>query len=48
MSVMSMLAEPNIESPANVDAAKMYRDDRDAFKKRAHQHVRLTLEEPPN
>ena len=25
ISVMSMLAEPNIESPANVDAAKMFR-----------------------
>ena len=26
LSVMSMLAEPNCESPANVDAAKMWRD----------------------
>ena len=25
---MSMLAEPNTESPANVDAAKMWREDR--------------------
>ena len=48
LSVMSMLAEPNIESPANVDAAKMYRDDKEAFKKQAHKHVRLTLEEEPN
>ena len=28
LSVMSMLAEPNTESPANVDAAKMWREDR--------------------
>lgn len=27
-SVMSMLAEPNTESPANVDAAKMWREDK--------------------
>jgi ubiquitin-conjugating enzyme E2 G2 len=26
LSVMSMLAEPNCESPANVDAAKMWRE----------------------
>ena len=28
VTVMSMLAEPNTESPANVDAAKMWREDR--------------------
>merc|ERR1711991_629888 len=27
LSVMSMLSEPNSESPANIDAAKMWRDD---------------------
>ncbi len=41
---MSMLAEPNLESPANVEAAKMFRDDLAQFKKVAHRHVRLTLE----
>ena len=47
LSVMSMLAEPNTESPANVDAAKMWREGRDEFKKIAHKHVRITLEEDP-
>ena len=47
LSVMSMLAEPNTESPANVDAAKMWREARDEFKKIAHKHVRITLEEDP-
>lgn len=48
LSVMSMVAEPNINSPANVDAAKMWRDDRDKFKKIAHKHVRMSLEMPPS
>jgi ubiquitin-protein ligase len=28
MSVNSMLIDPNLESPANVDAAKMYKEKR--------------------
>lgn len=31
MSVMVMLQNPNIESPANIDASKEYRDERDKF-----------------
>lgn len=31
LSVMSMLAEPNDESGANIDASKMWRDDREQF-----------------
>ncbi|KAJ3024026.1 Ubiquitin-conjugating enzyme E2 7 [Thoreauomyces humboldtii] len=31
LSVVSMLAEPNDESPANVEASKMYRSDRQRF-----------------
>jgi len=31
LSVVSMLAEPNDESPANIEAAKMWRDDRKKF-----------------
>ena len=44
LSVMSMLTEPNTESPANVDAAKMWREDRQAFKKKARSSVRKSLE----
>ncbi|GAU95399.1 hypothetical protein RvY_07022 [Ramazzottius varieornatus] len=43
LSVMSMLAEPNDESPANVDAAKTYRENRDDFKRRAQILARKTL-----
>lgn len=47
LSVMSLVAEPNIHSPANVDAAKMWRDNREEFFKIASIHVDKTLEEPP-
>jgi len=44
LSVVSMLAEPNDESPANVEAAKMWRDRKDEFKKRVIECVRRSLE----
>merc|ERR1711966_145683 len=34
MSVISMLSDPNDESPANLDAAIQWRNDRAAFKKK--------------
>lgn len=37
------LAEPNDESGANVDAAKMWREDRKEFNKIAEELVRKTL-----
>jgi ubiquitin-conjugating enzyme E2 G2 len=43
ISVVSMLAEPNDESPANIDAAKMWRGDRAAYKRRVRQTVEATL-----
>jgi len=43
LSVVSMLAEPNCESPANVDAAKMYRDHREQFNAIVRQNVRDSL-----
>ena len=46
LSVMSMIAEPNINSPANVDAAKMWRDEKDKFAEIAQNHVRLSIEMP--
>jgi len=46
LSVMSMIAEPNINSPANVDAAKMWRDDHSKFADVAQEHVRLSIDMP--
>lgn len=45
MSVISMLSEPNPESPANVDAAVQFRQDPKAFKKRVLDCVRKSQED---
>ena len=39
MSIVLMLTEPNLESPANVDASKMYRDNIKQFKKIVYKNV---------
>lgn len=43
ISVMSMLAEPNDESPANVEAAKMWRERKSEYEKRVRDEVRRGL-----
>lgn len=40
---MNLLAEPNDESPANVDAAKMWRDHRAEYNKKIQGIVRRSL-----
>jgi len=45
LSVVSMLAAPNDESPANVDAAKQWREDREAFKKQVRLCVRRSIDD---
>jgi ubiquitin-conjugating enzyme E2 G1 len=45
VSVISILSDPNDESPANLDAAVMWRKDRSAFKKKVRQIVRKSQEE---
>lgn len=44
VSVMSMLSEPNNDSPANIDAAKMLRENPKDFRKRVRRCVEKTLE----
>ncbi|KAM0786371.1 Ubiquitin-conjugating enzyme E2 7 [Microbotryomycetes sp. NB124-2] len=44
LSVISMLAEPNIESGANIDACKVYRDDRAKYDDIIRAHVRQQLD----
>lgn len=39
ISIHSMLANPNLESPANVDAAKLWRDDWESYKKIIYQMI---------
>lgn len=43
ISVMSMLAEPNDESPANVEAAKMWRERRPEYEAKVRDEVRRGL-----
>ncbi|KAF1812207.1 ubiquitin-conjugating enzyme [Eremomyces bilateralis CBS 781.70] len=43
ISVMSMLAEPNDESPANVDAARMWRERREEYVGIVRANVRKGL-----
>ncbi|OLL21780.1 Ubiquitin-conjugating enzyme E2 [Neolecta irregularis DAH-3] len=40
LSVMSMLAEPNDESGANIDACKMWRDDRTGYNRKVRNLAR--------
>ncbi|KAK4730740.1 hypothetical protein R3W88_023728 [Solanum pinnatisectum] len=44
LSIISMLTSPNDESPANVDAAKEWRDDRAEFVKKVKRCVRKSQE----
>jgi len=43
LSVLSMLAEPNIESGANIDCCKMYRDNRALYENTVRAFVRQQL-----
>jgi ubiquitin-conjugating enzyme E2 G1 len=45
VSVISMLASPNDESAANLDAAKEWRDENDVFRKKVRNSVRRATED---
>mmetsp|Transcript_3276 Transcript_3276/g.2915 ORF Transcript_3276/g.2915 Transcript_3276/m.2915 type:complete len:167 (-) Transcript_3276:75-575(-) len=45
LSVISMLSDPNDSSPANIDAAVMWRNDKNNFKKKVRDIVRKSQEE---
>lgn len=44
ISVISMLSDPNDESPANLDAAIQWREDNKGYKKRVRETVRKSQE----
>eukprot|EP01121_Diplochlamys_sp_Union-15-3_P000604 TRINITY_DN1051_c0_g2_i1.p1 TRINITY_DN1051_c0_g2~~TRINITY_DN1051_c0_g2_i1.p1 ORF type:complete len:170 (-),score=19.76 TRINITY_DN1051_c0_g2_i1:80-589(-) len=44
ISVISMLSDPNDQSPANIEAAKQWRNDKNAFKKKVRVCVERSLE----
>lgn len=43
LSVLSMLAEPNIESGADVECCKLYRENKPEFERRVREQVRNLL-----
>ena len=43
LSVVSMLSEPNDESPANTDAAKLWRSNKEEYARQVKQTVELSL-----
>ena len=43
MSILSMLTAPNFESPANVDASKLWRDDFDKYKLHIYKTIAKTI-----
>ncbi|KAG0228853.1 putative ligase [Mortierella sp. GBAus27b] len=45
VSVISMLSSPNDESPANIDAAKEWRENYPSFKKKVQRQARRSAEE---
>jgi len=44
ISVISMLSSPNDESPANIEAAKEWREHKDVFKRKVARCVRKSQE----
>lgn len=44
ISVISMLSEPNIESPANVEASKQFRDNPDDYKWKVRELVNKSMD----
>ncbi|RKF78071.1 Ubiquitin-conjugating enzyme E2-34 kDa [Golovinomyces cichoracearum] len=46
-SILLLLDDPEITSPANVDASVMYRDDRAAYRERASETVRISQKSIP-
>ncbi|KAJ3101983.1 hypothetical protein HDU96_009796 [Phlyctochytrium bullatum] len=47
VSVVSLLNDPNISSPANVDAGVMWRSDRASYAKRVKEQVELSKKDIP-
>lgn len=43
LSVLSMLAEPNIESGADIECCKLYRDNKPEFERRVREQVKNLL-----
>jgi ubiquitin-conjugating enzyme E2 R len=47
LSVLSLLDDANIDSPANVDASKIYRDDKEGYKKKIQEDLECSKKDIP-
>lgn len=47
LSILSLLDDAEVSSPANVDASVMYRDDKPMFKARVQEDVEASRKEIP-
>ena len=45
LSIISLLSDPNDESPANIDAAKIWRENKKLYKKNVYKCVRQSQED---
>jgi ubiquitin-conjugating enzyme E2 G1 len=45
LSVISMLSDPNLDSPANIEAAKQYREDAKGYRRRIARCVRKSQDD---
>jgi ubiquitin-conjugating enzyme E2 G2 len=43
MSVTSMLVDPNLESPANVDAAKLFKENKKEYDRKLRYLARKSI-----
>ncbi len=43
MSITSMLVDPNLDSPANVDAAKLYKENVKEYNKKTRYLARKSI-----
>jgi len=48
MSIQSLLNDPNIKSPANIEAAKVFDDDTDEFERRVKETVEMSWSDVEN
>ncbi|RKO93172.1 ubiquitin-conjugating enzyme/RWD-like protein [Blyttiomyces helicus] len=48
LSIVSLLSDPNCSSPANVDAGKMYREDRPGYVAKVKEQVQLSKNDIPD
>ena len=44
LSVISMLNDPNLESPANLEASKQFKDEPEAYRKKVKRLATLSVE----